>query len=193
MRVASIAEQICDSMNVKVDKDNIILACLFHDMGNIIKYDFIHFPEQYEKEGLDYWKKIQSEFISKYGQNEHVATLAIDKEIGLSLEIIELINDMDSKLMGKIYNSNNLNLEICKYSDLRAAPHSVVSINERMDEAKKRYKGHRNEFNQQERELFKENIMKIENQIFSHSNIKPEDINDESVKKYLEKLQNLSI
>ena len=33
----------------------------------------------------------------------------------------------------------------------------------------------------------------IENQIFSHSKIKKEDINDESVIPYLEKLKNFSI
>lgn len=193
MRVTSIAWQICDNINIKVNKNDIILACLFHDMGNIIKYDFINFIEQYEKEGLDYWKNVQKEFIAKYGPNEHIATSSIVKEIGLSPAIIELISNIDSKLMEKIYNSDDFNLKICKYADLRAAPYSVVSINERMEEAKKRYEGHRNEFNEKERESFKENIIKIEKQIFSHSNIKPEDINDKSITPYLEKLQDFSI
>jgi len=193
MRVASIAWQICDGINIKVSKNDIILACLFHDMGNIIKYDFIHFIEQYEKEGLEYWKNVQKEFITKYGLNEHTATLMIGKEIGLSPEIIELIVGMDSKIMEKIYLSDSFDLKICKYADLRAAPRSVVSINERMEEAKKRYEGHRNAFDAEQRKLFKINLEKIEKQIFSYTKIKPEDINDESIKDYLEKLKNFSI
>ncbi len=193
MRVASIAWKICNEMNIKVNKNNIILACLFHDMGNIIKYDFIHFSERYEKEGLEYWKNIQQEFIAKYGFNEHVATLIINKEIGLGLEVIELIEVMDSKVMEKIYLSDSFDLKICKYADLRAAPHAVVSLNERLEEAKKRYEGHRNAFDAEQRKLFKENIEKIENQIFSKCKIKPEDINDETIKPYLEKLTDFII
>ena len=37
------------------------------------------------------------------------------------------------------------------------------------------------------------NLTEIEKQIFSHLNIKPEEINDESIKNYLEKLQDFSI
>lgn len=192
-RVASVAWQICDQINIEINKNDIILACLFHDMGNIIKYDFVHFIEKYQKEGLEYWKNIQKDFIDKYGPSEHVATLMIDKEIGLNLNILKLVESMDSKIMEKIYLSDNFELKICKYADLRAAPNSIVSINERMEEAKRRYEGHRNAFDEEKRKSFKINLEKIENQIFSVCKIKPEDINDESIKGYLEKLSDFSI
>ena len=193
LRVASVAMTVCDSLDITVDEDSIIKACLFHDMGNIIKFQLDKFPEWNEPEGTEYWKKVKDECILKYGDNEHKASLMIGKEIGLSSKILELINGMDSKLMGKIYNSNDFDLKICKYADLRVAPRSIVSINERMDEAKKRYEGHKNKFNKQERKLFRENIIKIEKQIFPYSKIKPEDINDKYIQKNLEFLKDFEI
>ncbi len=41
-RVAAVAEIICKNLSEVVDKDNIILACLYHDMGNIIKFDYFY-------------------------------------------------------------------------------------------------------------------------------------------------------
>ena len=44
LRVAAVAEMICDSLSMSIDKDNIVRACTLHDMFNIVKFKFYHFP-----------------------------------------------------------------------------------------------------------------------------------------------------
>ena len=66
LRVAGVAKIIADSFNGEIDKESIVLACLFHDMGNIIKFDLKNFPEYNQPEGIEYWQKVQSEFLEKY-------------------------------------------------------------------------------------------------------------------------------
>src|SRR3989344_4593066 len=83
LRVAGVASLICDDIDLPVEKDNIVTACLLHDMGNIIKSDLEYFPEFCEPEGLEYWLKVKEEFVSKYGNNEDVATDKIIRELGL--------------------------------------------------------------------------------------------------------------
>ena len=80
--------------------------------------------------------------------------------------------------------------KICAYADNRVSPYSVVSVERHSLDAIERYKGHSHEFSEESRRFFVKNIKEIEKQIFSHSNIKPEDINDDSIKSYLEKLKN---
>lgn len=193
MRVASVAMQICESLDMKIEEENVVKACLLHDMGNIIKFNLNNFPEQNEPEGIEYWQKVKDEYIEKYGKNEHKATIQIGEELGVSQRILELINCVDSSTIEILAMDDDFNKKICMYADGRVTPHGVVSIEERSREAKERYKDHPNTFDEENRLHFNKNLNLIENQIFSHSNIKPEDINDESVKKYLEKLQDFSI
>ena len=84
LRVAAVAQLICDSIDQEVERDNIISACLLHDMGNIIKSKLDKFPELLEPEGLGYWTNVQNEFFEKYGRDEHHATMQIGKEVGVS-------------------------------------------------------------------------------------------------------------
>lgn len=38
-RVASIAEMVCDNWKgPRIEKDDIVAACLLHDVGNIVKF-----------------------------------------------------------------------------------------------------------------------------------------------------------
>ena len=67
-RVTGVALQIIGSIDVAVDADSIIVACLLHDMGNIIKFNLDYFPEFLEPEGLEYWQYVQNEFIEKYNR-----------------------------------------------------------------------------------------------------------------------------
>jgi len=193
LRVASVAMEICESLDVKVETENIIKACLLHDIGNIIKFKLDHFPEENEPEGILYWQEVQNEFIQKYGKDEHHASLMIAKELNVSSQIYDLVDAVEPLYVEAIAKEENLGKKICLYSDNRVTPHGVVSIEERNIEAQERYKNHPHSFSEEDRISFIKNMREIENQIFSHSNIKPEDINDESIKNYLEKLQSISI
>ncbi|MFA6355280.1 MAG: HD domain-containing protein [Candidatus Paceibacterota bacterium] len=191
VRVAAVAIQISKSLNdKKINEDSILKACLLHDMGNIIKFDLDHFSDWNKPEGTEYWQKIKNEYIEKYGKNEHKATLLIGKEIGISSRILELIDSIDSSVAKNIVEGDDFEKKICMYADNRVSPHGIVSAEEHSLDAKERYKNHPNVFNEESRVSFMKNLFIIEKQIFSNSNIKPEEINDESIKNYLEELKN---
>ncbi len=193
MRTAAVAFLICDSLLVNIDRNDIITACLIHDMGNIIKFNLEYFPEFTEPEGLKHWQQIKYDFIRKYGNNEHDATLKIAKELGVSDRIYQLIASIDSSLTEIISMEEDMGQKICIYSDNRVTPFKIVSIEERSLEAKERYKNHPHSFDEEKRNFFMENIRKIEEQIFSSCKLNSIDINDESIQKYLEKLSDFSI
>jgi len=39
LTVAAVADFICAHFNGNINRNNIVKACLLHDMGNIIKFD----------------------------------------------------------------------------------------------------------------------------------------------------------
>lgn len=193
MRVAAVAFQICESLNLEVDRDSILKACLIHDIANIIKFNLNYFPEFNKPEGLEYWEKVKYDFILKYGNDEHKASVQITRDLGLDDYIVRLVDCVDAPAIETIKIGNDFGRKICIYADNRVTPHNIVSINERNLEAKKRYENHPNSFDEAERNFFMENLTEIESQIFSHSSINPEDIDDQSIEKYLEILKDFSI
>jgi HD superfamily phosphodiesterase len=108
-RVAAVAFQICDSLDIKIDKESILKTCLLHDMGNIIKFNLSYFPEWNNPEGIEYWQKIKDDYITKYGNNEHHATIKITKDIGVDSYILELIDSVDPSLIE--INRQDLNFD----------------------------------------------------------------------------------
>lgn len=193
LRVAAVASLICDSLSIQVDKDSIIKVCLLHDMGNIIKFQLEKFPEWNEPEGTDYWQKIKNDYISKYSKDEHQASLDIAKELNVSSHILELIDSIDSSVAEKIAIENDFDKKICAYVDNRVSPEGVVSAEKHGLDAKERYKNHPHAFTEEDRLFFMQILYSIENQIFSVSNITPEDITDESIQKHLEFVKNFEI
>lgn len=193
LRVAAVASMICDAISVQIDKDSVVKACLLHDMGNIVKFDLGKLPEHNEPEGKEYWEKIQMEFISKYGSSDHKANVDIAKELGFSDRIAYLISSVDSEKIEEVKSGSDFACKICAYSDNRVSPHKVVSIHERIKEAKERYKDHPKSFSEEERIWYIDNMEEIEKQIFSRANIKPEDITDEVISDCLEEFRSFSI
>ncbi len=205
LRVAAVAEMICEHMNALVDKENVLKACLLHDMGNIIKFKLGYFPDSLEPNGLRYWQEVQDEYIKKYGgSNEHIATIEIANELGVNKEIIELINSIGFITSEDNRETQNLNKKICAYADMRVAVGGVVSLEERFTETRQRYMGDSKstiieydgkieEDILKSRKSFEDNLTVIEQQIFEKCTIKPENINDLSVKSIVEKLKNYEI
>jgi len=193
IRVAAVAMQICDSLTINIDKESIIKACLLHDMANIIKFNLEYFPELNKPEGIDFWQNVKNDYILKYGNNEHEASLLIARELGVSNRIYDLIYCIDSSSVEMIAKEDDFSKKICMYADNRVTPHGVVSIEERSLEAKERYKNHPHSFNEEIRIFFMENMFSIEKQLFSKINIKPEDINDESIMVNIKKLEAITI
>lgn len=191
--VASVAFLICDNFNEPLPKEEIVSACLLHDMGNIIKYDMSYFPELLEPEGLNYWQKVKDEYIAKYGENEHKATIKIAGELGISPRIISWVSEELFSLLCKHSISDDFNMKIIHYADMRVGPYGILSYDERMDEAKKRYKDKKYLPGEEELAKLVGCGKELEKQIFVKCKIKPEDINDETAKVVISELKNFVI
>ncbi len=195
LRVAAVAKKICEHLDGSLPHANIISACLLHDMGNIIKFQLEYFPEFYKAEGLPYWQTVKKQFVETYGPDEHAATLAIAKEVGVSDETLMYINAFG--FSKSIHNETDPDFgkKICAYSDMRVAPHAVVSLEERLREARERYAKHpwKKLTSEPESNRFDDALRSIEKQIFSRANIEPQDITEASTRGDREALRNFEV
>lgn len=192
LRVAAVAAMICDSLP-EVEKEVVVTACLFHDMGNIIKFDLSYFPEFLEPEGLEYWENVKQEYIKKYGPDEHIATKQIAYEIELPESAMNCLDAIGfSKLIERV-DDPSLEKKICCYADQRVGPHGVLSIHERLEDGRKRYAGRTDKIIASEKfETLATALEKVEKQIFKNSSIKPDDITDGSIQSYIDALSSKS-
>lgn len=195
LRVAAVAHTICGSSERELDRDAVIYAALFHDMGNIIKSDLDTFPDFLEPEGRAHWQLVKDEFIGEYGESEHEAAIRIAKEIGLSARAIELIDGVGFSMLVKTRESSPFELKIVEYADLRVGPHGVLSLTARIQEAKIRYAGKHPDMprSEDEFERLRAAAIDIELQIFEEIEIAPDDITEQSVKPLIEELRALPV
>lgn len=200
LRVAGVAMQICESLNISVNKEEVITTCLLHDMGNIIKFTLEYFPEFLEPLGFEYWKKVQNDYKEKYGNNEHEATIVIAEELGTSERVIDLINCISFKKAPDNARIDDIARKVVAYADMRVMPDGVTSLAHRCEDLRARYqeKGSvnldtRKLANDNGRISFEQSLIKIEKQIFAHTSLAPEDIIEESTLPYIEKLKTFSI
>ncbi|MES2437391.1 MAG: HD domain-containing protein [Patescibacteria group bacterium] len=189
LRVASVAKIVCESLPYNVDSDNVVLACLFHDMGNIIKSDLPRFPEFLEPEGIEYWQGVKDEYILKYGPKEHEATIIIAKELGVPDNAFEYLNRIGFSKLTINEKDEHPEFKICSYADMRVGPHGVLSIEQRLADARKRYEGRLHTVNTGEHESLAQSLRNIEKALFADSKIKPEDITDQSIKELMNSLK----
>jgi isoleucyl-tRNA synthetase len=191
LRVAAIASVICDNFTESLPKEDIVTACLLHDMGNIIKFDLKYFPDFNKPEGFEYWQKVKDEYIVKYGKNEHEATLKIIKELQMPDKILELINAISFFGAPATASGNNFADKIVEYCDSRVAPLGVVGLEERLADLRKRY-AHKGG-DTPERRAYEQAVKNMEQQIFAKCKIKPEDITEESIASIIAELKNFVI
>ncbi len=189
LRVAACSKIIIDNWNgPKIDKEAIIRVCLLHDMGNIVKI-----PEDfYDNEGF---RKIRKQYFDKYGTNDHAINLEIGKQEGLNSKEIEILDGKRSRKNEETLKSDSYERKICAYSDQRVAPDGVVSIKERLEDAKVRYKDKPLSVwsNEEKANYLIDCSLGIEKQIMEHCKLKPNDINDDSIKRYIEELKKYEI
>ena len=194
LRVAGVASVICDNFSKPIDKDFIVAASLIHDMGNIVKFDLHLYPDLLKPKGINYWEKIKRDFISKYGNNEHKATHKILKELKADEKISKIVRAFGFSKANNIYKTNNLDLKIAAYSDMRVAVYGVTTLEERLSEARKRYaKRITTSYSYKE---FDHNVLlwkKVEEQIFYLAKIKPDEITDRKIMPQMLKLKNFDI
>jgi hypothetical protein len=197
-RVAGVACAIMEAFDAATTvtsfyKNEVIAACLLHDMGNILKFDLASLPEFLEPEGLAYWEGVKAKYAAKYGTDEHVATLAIAEEIGVSARIKEYIEAVGFSNALKTAQSGSLEKMICCYADQRVAPHGVVSLAERMEEASLRYAGraHRITDAAFAAQQFAA-LVEMEKRIFAHTAIVSDAITEAACEKYFASLEDFT-
>ena len=189
LRVAACSNLIIDNWNgPKIDKESIIRVCLLHDMGNMVKI-----PEDFSKD--QEFLKIRKKYFNKYGTNDHEINLEIGKQEGLTEQELTILDGKRSRKNEETLKSNSYERKICAYCDQRVAPDGVVSIKERLEDAKVRYKNKPLSVwsNEEKANHLIECSLGIEKQIMQYCKLKHEDINDFSIKEYIEKLKTYNI
>jgi hypothetical protein len=191
LRVAAVAKLVCDNFTKPVDTGTVITACLLHDMGNILKYDFSQPGDWYQPKGKEYWRQVQKAVATKYNSNdEHEVTLKIAKELKVSQAVLDCIKSIDFGRAIETYSGSKLEPKICSYADLRVTPLGVVSLRERLDEGARRYK------NRPDKWLSSDIAAKIHQACFDneafisrHCRLKLSDITDELAAPIAEQLK----
>ncbi len=191
IRVAGVASIICRNFKGPIETDEIISACLLHDMGNIIKFNLDALPELLEPEGKGYWSLIQKDFIARYGNDEHKATLAIAKEAEISDRVYNLIKSFGFGKACERAEDDDFPKKICNYSDQRVGPFGVLSLKERIREGSNRFIASGRKPPEDERS-FEESVSclgNLEKQVFDRCSLKPEDITDSLVETETKNIQ----
>ena len=198
-KVAGVAKLVCDNLEQDLDRDNIVEACLLHDIGNIIKFDLSVtdklLPGRFSPEDLAVWQGVKDEFVSKYGKDEHHATIRIIREIGVSQRVVELVDCIGFHNGKSNAESRDWGKEICAYSDMRVGPGGVISLEQRFQDLRVRY-DHKHRLmggNEDLRLEFEAGLRQIEKQLFEKCRIKPEEITEEKVLAKTESLKNFEI
>ncbi len=190
LRVAAVASLICDNLKSPIPKKQILLMCLLHDMGNILKYQALdYYPEFVKLDGVEHWEGVREEFREKYGDNEDGATLQIVNEIGMDLETLKEFKLFILSEYEDFRKVDNLAVKVCKYSDMRVSPFGVLPLLERLKEWQKRNPKMTEEYMEKVYEI----ISEVEEQIFKKCKIKPEDITDEAIAPIILELKNFVI
>jgi len=124
LRVAAVIQTM-------LDQENVILAGLFHDMANLIKFNF-SLPDMLEDRDNHYWQQVQTQFISQYGSDVHQATISICQQIGLPTAVIKMIDQAEWDATPQLIGSNQLSTCLLIYADMRVGPHGVLSYQDRI-------------------------------------------------------------
>jgi hypothetical protein len=192
LRVAGVGLTVCRALTRDVDERAVVLACLFHDMGNIIKSDLSIFPGFLEPEGRAHWELVKSDFIEQYGRSEHDATRQIVTTLRLNRDVIGYIDGIGFSKLESVRDSSSFELKICQYADLRVGPHGVLSMEARMQEGRARYElKHLHDEDEWQRLTSK--AYAIEAQLFAETDIAPGDIVEEGIAPLRDELRRLEI
>jgi hypothetical protein len=187
-KVTAVGEVIADHWKgPALDRDELVAFMLLHDIGNLVKYDFNH--KLYDGDigsDIEGWKKKQKETIAKYGEDDLKATIAFAKELNVSSRMIELLEESHFHRLRQTLESSDWVLKIGKYSDMRAAPQGIVSVDRRFDDLEKRYIGRQIRLSLQDFEEHRKLALELEKQIFENTDITPEQVDEKAIQKYVD-------
>jgi hypothetical protein len=189
VRVAAVARLACTQMSVKVSENEIITACLLHDLGNLAKFDLSVFPQALEPEGLEVWQERQQQLWDAYGRSPHTATQAMLAELPVSERVRQLVASIGFDNVPRQFNEAEAPHMICEYGDDRVAPGGVVSLEERLADFEKRYGAkYSSPADVQKRAEVFEATREMEQYMVKEWGLRPGEITDSSIEPVMEKL-----
>ena len=197
-RVSAVAAQLFDArkaIDPALDgRHDLIVACLLHDMGNIIKFNFDSMPAPDGQN--DYWKKTQREFKERFGSDELSASEKIMDELGVLARTHSILEHTSFPHSDELLANGSVLQKIAGYADQRVSPGGIVSLAERLDYMHRRYAERGTVYgdvNDPKIRALNDAIFEVERQIFEGLAIRPEDRTDASVAPIVESLRTFEI
>ena len=143
-RVAAVANLVCDNWKGQgMDRQNVVAACLVHDLGNMAKVRFDELSIRILGDGArdaEHWKGVKERVIRRYGKTAPEATRSMLSEIGADREVVDLFEG-EFRIFAEedaLYSSS-WELKVLTYSDLRVGPFGILSVSERIADLKARH------------------------------------------------------
>jgi len=139
LRVAGVGKIITESWQDRELARKSVLACLVHDLGNLAKFKL---EPKYQAE----WGPKQVKLWERWGHDAHDATYGILRELGLDEYVGCLLAEAE------FYAGKAEEIDMAKtpkpalivlYADLRVAINGVVTLEERIEDLKRRYQNDR--------------------------------------------------
>ncbi|QQS43327.1 HD domain-containing protein [Candidatus Roizmanbacteria bacterium] len=198
-RVAAIASYLSDNIKaVNKQKKEIVMACLLHDMGNIIKFNMELFPEFFEPEGVEYWQQVKDDFIDKYGTDEHIATIEIAKEVLGDMpereRILDLIDAIGFSNAKRNAESSDYGWKIAAYSDMRVEPQGVTTLESRLRDGNKRFKLNKPGISRHDFFVeMSEYLHRIQAQLFEKLSFTPQSITEDTVRPIIAEIRTFEV
>lgn len=196
-RCAALASYICDHWKGdlgKINKNNLIIALLLHDVANIVKIDFKATYDELERNSIHYWLSVKDLMEKDYGKDDHEAVALICEEIGISKDIIELIRQKEFRKNRETYESRNFTRMVAAYCDQRISPNGLMSLEDRLKDARVRREGDKSaSVNQEDYEEMKAYILKVEREIQKNVDIDLSEINDTEIEKYIVNMREINL
>ncbi|MDE1874041.1 MAG: hypothetical protein KGI04_02890 [Candidatus Micrarchaeota archaeon] len=188
LRAGAVSNIICDSLSrITVNARDVVASTLIHDLGNIIKSNLDTNAALMGSEAarLDYWKSVKAETIAKYGGDEHIATVEMAKSIGASPRVIRIIENIGVPKIEAVGASADFEQKISSYSDLRVGPFGILSLRQRFEDFRERYKGRAKTLTPERFEIVYGFAQQLENEVLNKTSLKQEQINDRSIEPYI--------
>lgn len=190
LRVAACCKLILENWkeNITVNKESLLRIALLHDMGNMAKIS----DEQVDNPAF---AKIRKEYIDKYGKDDHKINIVIGKQEGLTEKELAILDKKQLKRNKEIKESSDYILKICAYCDQRVAPNGVESLKGRLEELQQRHKNKPNGsmHNPKVAKELTQYALQIEKQVIHECTLLPNEINNETIAKYIEELKKYNL
>jgi hypothetical protein len=192
LRATAVGELICDHWNGQgINKSDIVAVLLIHDLGNIVKMDMSSERGRTlmgtQAQRFSHWHDIQQKMIERYGKDDHVANERIAEEIGAHERLRFLVANKIFVRSDNVLASDDWELKIALYADFRVGPEGILSLAERFEEGRRRYAGRGGSFYHPRVEEFLQSVVEIEREVMAQTDIRAEDISDDSVQQYVQR------